>query len=67
MNEKNQFIEDLYTYFPDDWKILFKDYDQTKKVISNVSRELPPDAYEFIREHMIDQLFLMKINNQLPN
>ena len=57
MNEKNQFIEDLYTYFPDDWKILFKDYDQTKKAISNVSRELPPDAYEFIREHMIDQLF----------
>ena len=67
MNEKNQFIEDLYTYFPEEWKILFKDYDQTKKAISNVSRELPPDVYEFIRENMIDQLFLMKINNQPLN
>ena len=66
MNEKNQFIEDLYTYFPDDWKILFKDYDQTKKVISNVSRELPPDAYEFIREHMIDQLFFNENKQPAP-
>ncbi len=62
MTEKYKFIEDLYRYCPEEWKILFKDYDQTKKAISNVYRELAPDASEFIRENMIDQLFLMKIN-----
>ena len=55
MTKKYKFIEELYRYCLEEWKNLFKDYDQTKKAISHVSRELPPDAYEFIREHMIDQ------------
>lgn len=66
MTEKYKFIEDLYRYCPEEWKILFKDYDKTKKAISNVSRELPPDAYEFIRENMIDQLFFNENKQPAP-
>jgi len=66
MTEKYKFIEDLCSYFPNDWKNLFKDYDQTKKIISNISRKLLPDAYEFIREHMIDQLFLSENKKSTP-
>ena len=34
MIEKYKLIEELYKYCPEEWKILFKDYDQTKKAIS---------------------------------
>lgn len=66
MTEKYKFIGELYRYCPEEWKSLFKDYDQTKKAISHVSRELPPDVYEFIREHMIDQLFFNENKQSAP-
>jgi len=64
MNKKYKFIEDLYKYCPDEWKIFFEDSDQIKNAISNISRELPPEAFEFIRDYMIEQLIFNE-NKQL--
>ena len=66
MTEKNQFIEDLYIYFPDDWKILFKDYEQTKKL-----SPMSPVNYLLMHMNLLESIlltnfFLMKTNNQFP-
>lgn len=73
MDGKNKFIKDLYadiknlySYFPDEWKPILKDYNKTNNVLHQISREIPPEAYEFVRDYMVNQLFLTENKTSLP-